>query len=418
MPLSFPWQFHQDPDYDGLRITRRDKTSTFEHTIAPNDAELYEAWRAEIEENATVEDALFDTREESFESKKTCQTPTAWSRQSHFPVCNNLHEFSLAPEYQHYVTATMVSTDGGGEMCQVWRLSRMHPSENMVLKTLRTEFKTADGTRATLSNLVHRAQKEALILERFTSSPRIINVWGMCGISIVTEFASGTPTMEDKMWPTRNRSWDSDFLPLLQASTQQQSLNNLTMAERLDVALKMAESIAELHGYKGGVVIHGDIHPFQWLRMADGSVKLNDLNRAVLLDWNSQHEDYCKAKLCYSQVPHRPFRCDQLDVFRFGNNVAQLLTGSWHFQNKNPISRQRIMGAIRDHFRENKVHHNTTLGTLLRVMWKTWNVEEQVSIFEIVEQLREGRQQRERAQRTPQLGQDPMNDHFSFNFLS
>jgi hypothetical protein len=57
-------------------------------------------------------------------------------------------------------------------------------------------------------------------------------------------------------------------------TTDVHPMNNLTAVEKLDMALVMAESLADIHGYKGGVIAHGDVHPDQWLRSSTGQVKL------------------------------------------------------------------------------------------------------------------------------------------------
>jgi hypothetical protein len=41
------------------------------------------------------------------------------------------------------------------------------------------------------------------------------------------------------------------------------------------MALVMAESLADIHGYKGGVIAHVDFHPEQWLRTLDGKQRLS-----------------------------------------------------------------------------------------------------------------------------------------------
>jgi len=140
---------------------------------------------------------------------------------------------------------------------------------------------------------------------------------------------------------------------------------------------------------QGGAAVHGDVHPMQWLRTADGAVKLNDFNRAKILDWNMDKQFYCKAARCHGGVPRRPFRCDQQDVFRFGNNIYTLLTGSWLYQEKNPISRKRCMEEMKSLFREQKLNCSSVLGQLVEVMLDAWDVERQVTIFEIVSRLRE-----------------------------
>jgi hypothetical protein len=53
------------------------------------------------------------------------------------------------------------------------------------------------------------------------------------------------------------------------------SFNSLTASEKISWALKMAESVAVLHNYKGGTVVHGDIALRQFLiDKMDGGVKL------------------------------------------------------------------------------------------------------------------------------------------------
>jgi serine/threonine protein kinase len=56
----------------------------------------------------------------------------------------------------------------------------------------------------------------------------------------------------------------------------------------------VSRAIADLHSFPG-LIIHGDIHPVQWLRSKDGKLKLNDFNNAEILDWNRKEKSYCKA---------------------------------------------------------------------------------------------------------------------------
>lgn len=56
----------------------------------------------------------------------------------------------------------------------------------------------------------------------------------------------------------------------------------------------VSRSIADLHGFPG-VIVHGDIHPVQWLRSDDGTLKLNDFNNAEILDWSREKNSYCNV---------------------------------------------------------------------------------------------------------------------------
>lgn len=39
-----------------------------------------------------------------------------------------------------------------------------------------------------------------------------------------------------------------------------------------------------------------DVQPFQWLIAEDGSIKLNDFNRAEFMLYDEEHKQYCKYK--------------------------------------------------------------------------------------------------------------------------
>lgn len=70
--------------------------------------------------------------------------------------------------------------------------------------------------------------------------------------------------------------------------------NDLSGSVKLQYALEVAESVAVMHGFPGGVIVHDDLKPGQILMSADGHAKLNDFNRAEIMLWDSKGEDYCR----------------------------------------------------------------------------------------------------------------------------
>jgi hypothetical protein len=60
------------------------------------------------------------------------------------------------------------------------------------------------------------------------------------------------------------------------------------------MAVEIAKSVAVLHGFKDGVIVHNDIQLRQWLRTREGRLKLGHFNRAKVLDWNVKKQQYCK----------------------------------------------------------------------------------------------------------------------------
>ena len=125
-------------------------------------------------------------------------------------------------------------------------------------------------------------------MERLTGSPKIVDIYGHCGSSVMVE--SLPHEVEEKIvpgggWIQQEKLHDKEDVDIQ---------NNFTVPEKLYLALEMAESIAVLHGYKEGVIVHDDIQLCQWLRNEDGNLKLGDFNRARVLAWNDEKQEYCK----------------------------------------------------------------------------------------------------------------------------
>eukprot|EP00957_Ditylum_brightwellii_P104480 7959368-Ditylum_brightwellii.AAC.1 len=68
--------------------------------------------------------------------------------------------------------------------------------------------------------------------------------------------------------------------------------NKFTATEKLNIALAMAESLADLHGFKDGMIIHDDVQLCQWLWDKNGKLRLGDFNRAELSLWSEKDQKY------------------------------------------------------------------------------------------------------------------------------
>ena len=111
-------------------------------------------------------------------------------------------------------------------------------------------------------------------------SKNIVNVHGHCSASVLVDFIQGQNI--DKLFLENERT-DLDDLPTL-----------LSPTEKLNMALEMAEALSELHGFKGGVIVHGDMQYCQYLLDKDNRVFLSDFNRAEPLLWDEENQLYCK----------------------------------------------------------------------------------------------------------------------------
>ena len=80
-------------------------------------------------------------------------------------------------------------------------------------------------------------------------------------------------------------------------------------SQKLQIALAMAQPIADLHGFKDGVLIHNDIQLCQYCYTKNNQLKLNDFNRAEIMLWDEDEKKYCKYKsgIGHGTVSHTIF---------------------------------------------------------------------------------------------------------------
>jgi hypothetical protein len=121
---------------------------------------------------------------------------------------------------------------------------------------------------------------DAIVSERLTSSPPIVDIYGFCGLSMMSEYLS-MGDLSRQILPGGDRRHPVE----LNDSEHLDPKNIFSLTHKLTLSLKMAESIALLHSYKGGVIVHDDISLAQFLASSEGEIKLNDFNRAEIMLW-------------------------------------------------------------------------------------------------------------------------------------
>jgi len=132
---------------------------------------------------------------------------------------------------------------------------------------------------------------DALVMERLTSSPRIVDMFGHCALGVITEQLDYD--METTVIPTSGTVDDEDGLKDQYDVNPQ---NDYEPTEKLGLALEMAKSIAELHGFQDGVIVHDDIQLSQFLIDSNGKLKLNDFNRAEVMLFDEEKGQYCRYR--------------------------------------------------------------------------------------------------------------------------
>ena len=112
------------------------------------------------------------------------------------------------------------------------------------------------------------------------------------------------------------------------------TFNNLTSTKKLDFAIFMAKSLADLHGFKGGPIIHADTHIEQWLIAPDGSTKLNDFNNAKTARWHQENQEYCTSSGSYGGTYRSPEEFagnpqdEGVDTYALSSNIYTMVSTS------------------------------------------------------------------------------------------
>ena len=153
-------------------------------------------------------------------------------------------------------------------------------TEGMVVKMLRWKH------NMTISKF-ETVRKDALVMERLSHSKRIIDIYGHCAFSIAAEALD--QEVEEFIVPGSGYAKKDELSDSEDVDVQ----NDFTVTEKVEIALAMAESIADLHGFKDGIIVHDDIQLCQWLRTKDGTLKLGDFNRAEVMLWDEKEQKYC-----------------------------------------------------------------------------------------------------------------------------
>lgn len=137
---------------------------------------------------------------------------------------------------------------------------------------------------------------DALISERLSSSPRIVDIYGHCGLAMFSEFFA-IGDIEQAIVPTGGYMKQSDLHDQHELKPQ----NDIPTADKLLVALEMAHAIADLHGFEGGAIIHGDIQLSQFIETPGAELKLNDFNRGEISLYSEEKHQYCKHRNGWAQ---------------------------------------------------------------------------------------------------------------------
>lgn len=271
---------------------------------------------------------------------------------------------------------------------------------------------------------LERVRNEALAMERLTSSPRITTPYGHCAFALVVEPAPGS--MAD--WIVPYHSAFQNYPGVLPQQTLNyrdndpvdkdggfnngdvRPLNNLTALEKLNVALALAESLADIHGLDTGPLVLGDVALDQWLVAPDGRIVLNDFDNSVFLGWRMDEERYSSflgnhvggfkapEEVILDPGAEGKFT-ESTDLWKVGDLLYSILTGlqpyydELHHGRKDLIDAKLLAGTppyLDPRYR----HRSFVEGRIVDIMDRCFRLrpEDRVDIFEVVRWLRETKQ--------------------------
>eukprot|EP00521_Asterionellopsis_glacialis_P014410 CAMPEP_0195305116 /NCGR_PEP_ID=MMETSP0707-20130614/35702_1 /TAXON_ID=33640 /ORGANISM="Asterionellopsis glacialis, Strain CCMP134" /LENGTH=420 /DNA_ID=CAMNT_0040369143 /DNA_START=307 /DNA_END=1569 /DNA_ORIENTATION=- len=380
------------PDFGDIEYTSVSSTGKFQRQIDPNDYKKYEVERDLFLQRCDKDKRMDEDYEPDNDVNPNgeCRRPN-W-RSKYYPVCNNFHEFDLSRNFDSEKKKDPEELDydsyyfNHGYYRDVWSITSKTRNEGMVLKQLRWKYKTG-------AHYFLNVQRDALIMERMTSSPRIINMYGHCSTSVAVEPIAYE--VEEYIVPGSGYIAQEN----LHDSKDVDPKNEYTPMEKLEMALAMAESLADLHGYEGGVIVHDDVQLCQWLRTRDDKLVLGDFNRAEVMEWNEHKQEYCRYQngegygnyRSPEEFADRPLN-EKIDVYSFGNNVYALLTGLWVFYDNedDQVVQKKIIDGDKPYIDERYRARSSAEGKLVEIMEKCleYDPDKRIDIFEVVKFLR------------------------------
>ncbi len=214
---------------------------------------------------------------------------------------------------------------------------------------------------------------DAMSMDLLSDSKRILDLYGHCGTSVSVAAMDGPPLHK--------------YIETLTA---------LNPESKLFIALEMAKSIADLHGYKGGPIVHGDIQYLQWLFDEHLNVVLIDFNRAEPLLWDEESESYCKyfvgGALGNVRSPEEYINemvNEKIDVYSYGNALYTILTGNEPFWDDDIDIREEVLAGntpVIDMVIRNSSDTEAMLSTVVDACFEI-DPEKRIDIFTVVTML-------------------------------
>lgn len=217
---------------------------------------------------------------------------------------------------------------------------------------------------------------DAIAMERLTASKHVINIYGFCGTSVISEYASkDLATVAALMDPT----------------------------ERLKLAIMVAQGLADVHSITRGrpSLVHNDLNMANIVITQDDRPVLNDFNIAILLmkhnetgqtcpfishfpnpQWKAPEEQRDELNW-YESTKAEPIVTEKIDIYALGNVLFRLAVGrspwkrpasdAMSAEEKEDIARlKRLYGALPPVPDEIENSNDPAIQVILEAMRRTY----------------------------------------------
>ncbi len=163
-----------------------------------------------------------------------------------------------------------------------------YENRNVVLKKLNFWHRLFYTRGAELGEVKDKIRLEASILDNLKECQSVPHMLGYCGLDIVTE------ELEDS----------------LVHAVKHNAHRNDSVSRALFMSLGAAQGVQCLSNMKYGPVVHGDIHPGQFLVHKEGRAYINDFDKAHALGRNYGTGAPCSiVKYTNKEQRHSSFHC-------------------------------------------------------------------------------------------------------------
>jgi serine/threonine protein kinase len=303
---------------------------------------------------------------------------------SSFPTCNDVHGVDLRKAILQGMRErsdkkrSVVGYVSSGLWRSVFAVSTGDEKEVSVLKMMKAKH---DLTPRNFD----RHRRDAVVMERLVGNPNVVDIYGFCGNSVLTEYAS--QTVEDLLYGGADRR-------VAAVGTIKH-----TPEAQLELAVGVMQGIAALAEVKGGPIVHADITAKQFLISKTGQIKLNDFNRCRFMAHHRSDGSPCKFVIPTSPGKNRSpeeykedYLDEKLDVYSGGNILYGILTGTkaW-YQNGSTETKKYVMRGIMPYIPDELRKPNTFSAALVNLTELALenDPEQRMSAREIVKGLEE-----------------------------